>query len=68
MLSGEFSAYAIEKRYIRADGSQVWVQVTVSIVRDEQGDTKYSVAVVEDITERRRAAEALRTSERLAAT
>jgi PAS domain S-box-containing protein len=68
MLAGQFSAYTLEKRYLRPDGSQLWGQVTVSLVRDGQGDAKYMVAVIEDITERRRAAEALRNSERLAAT
>jgi PAS domain S-box-containing protein len=68
MLSGEIPSYTIEKRYIRPDGAQPWAQVTASLVRDSQGDPKYIITVVEDITERRRAEEALRTSERLAAT
>ncbi len=68
MLSGEIASYTIEKRYIRPDGAQPWAQVTASLVRDSKGDPKYIITVVEDITERRRAEEALRTSERLAAT
>jgi PAS domain S-box-containing protein len=68
MLAGQISAYMLETRYIRPDGTQPWAQVTASLVRDPQGDAKYMVAAVEDITERRRAAEALRNSERLAAT
>jgi PAS domain S-box-containing protein len=68
MLSGEISSCTVEKRYVRRDGTQPWVQVTASLVRDVTNDPKYIIAVVEDITERRRAAEALRNSERLAAT
>jgi PAS domain S-box-containing protein len=68
MLSGDLPSYVVEKRYVRRDGSQRWVQVTASLVRDEAKQPKYIVAVIEDITERRRAAEALRDSERLAAT
>jgi PAS domain S-box-containing protein len=68
MLSGEIATYSLEKRYLRPDGTQPWANVTASLVRDENGDPKYIITVVEDITERRRAAEALRTSERLAAT
>jgi PAS domain S-box-containing protein len=68
MLAGQISAYTLEKRYLRPDGMQTWAQVTASLVRDELGDPKYIITLVEDITDRRRAAEALRASERLAAT
>jgi PAS domain S-box-containing protein len=42
-----------EKRYIRGDGSPVWVHVTVSGLRDSQGQWFRSVATIEDITERK---------------
>lgn len=68
MLSGQIASYTLEKRYVHKDGSTPWVQVTASLVRDEEGRPKYIIAAVEDITDRRRAAEALRNSEKLAAT
>jgi len=52
-----------EIRHIHRNGSAVWVRVRVSMVRDAGGSPPYLVACVEDITERRRAAEALRESE-----
>jgi PAS domain S-box-containing protein len=55
--------YEIEKRYIRKDGSVRWVNLGVSAIRDREGKTQSSVAVVLDITERKRAEEALRESE-----
>ncbi|MFL6655254.1 MAG: PAS domain S-box protein, partial [Sulfurifustis sp.] len=47
--------YQIDKRYIRKDGTQVWVNVSASLVRDSDGRPKYCIGTVEDITERRRA-------------
>jgi PAS domain S-box-containing protein len=46
-----------QKRYLRRDGSPVWVVVTVSVVFDESGRPSHLVSVVEDITERRVAEE-----------
>jgi PAS domain S-box-containing protein len=47
-----------EKRYLRKDGSCVWVNVSVSVVRDAaSGAPRHRVAVVQDISEQRRARE-----------
>jgi PAS domain S-box-containing protein len=61
--SGEVQGYEIEKRYRRKDGSEVWVHVTVNAVRDKRGRAVRNTAVIQDITERKRADEALRESE-----
>ena len=53
-----------DKRYLRRDGSRVWVHVTVSSIRDEQGRHLRSIGTVEDISQRKAAEEALRDSER----
>ena len=50
---GELPEYVMEKRYIRKDGSTVWVNLSVSIVRSETNDPLYLVGFVQDITERR---------------
>jgi len=57
MLAGETSARALEKRYIRKDGSTIWANLTLSLVRDATGAPQYFVSVIEDISERRRVEE-----------
>jgi PAS domain S-box-containing protein len=63
LLSGEIETCSVEKRYVRKDGSPVWASVTVSLVRRATGEPRHFIAVVEDITERKHAGEALRVSE-----
>ncbi|MGV0028530.1 PAS domain-containing sensor histidine kinase [Phormidesmis priestleyi] len=55
MLAGMIQTYAIEKRYIHKNGSLVWTHLTVSLVRKVNGDPKYFISVIEDITERKHA-------------
>ncbi len=57
LLEDEVQTYTIEKRYVRRDGSNVWVNLTVSLVRDSSGEPTYFIAVVEDISERKKAEE-----------
>ena len=59
LLAGEKSTFSMEKRYIRPDDSPVWVNMTVSLVREASGDPKYFISVFEDITERKQAEEQL---------
>jgi PAS domain S-box-containing protein len=63
LLSGATGTGSRNKRYIRKDGSVVWVHVKASLLRSEAGEPLHFVGVVEDITERLRAEEALRHSE-----
>ena len=60
---GEIPRYQIEERFIRKNGETIWVQLTVSVLHDEDGNPKYGLGMVEDITERKQAEEALRESE-----
>jgi PAS domain S-box-containing protein len=46
--------YAREKRLLRKDGTQVWIDAFTSAVRDANGRLLYVVSMVEDITERKR--------------
>ena len=57
------SEYQIEKRYVRKDGSIAWANVNVTVLRDATGAPARTIALILDITERRRAAEALAASE-----
>ncbi len=53
MLAGERSAYSMEKRYVRKDGTLVWIDLTVSLVRDDRGAPQYFISVVQDIAARK---------------
>ncbi len=64
LLAGRIGSYSMEKRYIHRSGSVVWVQLTVSLMREPSGEPKYLIAVIEDISERKRTEEALLESER----
>ena len=63
VLAGEFQNYALEKRYIRQDGSRVWVNLTVSLVRKASGEPRYLLSIIEDISQRKQAQETLQESE-----
>jgi PAS domain S-box-containing protein len=63
LLSGEAQTGSQNKRYIRKDGSVVWVHVTASLLRNDSGEPLHFVGVVEEITQRLRAEEGLRRSE-----
>ncbi|HET8912371.1 MAG TPA: PAS domain S-box protein, partial [Ktedonobacteraceae bacterium] len=58
LLAGEFTTSTMEKRYLRADGSTIWNNLTVSLVRDQQGNPDYFISVIEDISERKAIEEA----------
>jgi len=53
LARGELESFRREARYLRKDGSAVWVDSTVSPLRDRSGIVRYFVAVIEDITARR---------------
>jgi PAS domain S-box-containing protein len=63
LMSGKADTYAMEKRYIRKDGAIIWGRLTASIIRDETGAPDYFIAIVEDITARKRVEDAMRESE-----
>src|SRR5262249_55068807 len=64
-LRGEASQYTIEKRYLRKDGSIMWGLVTATMIRDVEGQPLRSVAMIQDITERRQS-EALSQCQKVA--
>ena len=55
LLDQDIETYSMEKRYFRKDKRIVWINLSVSLVRNETGDPKYFIAVVEDITTRKQA-------------
>ncbi len=65
LLRGEIETYSMEKRYVCKDGSIAWVELTASLARDGgTGEPEYFISVIQDITERKRADEALRLRDR----
>ncbi|MHC1711682.1 MAG: PAS domain S-box protein [Solidesulfovibrio sp.] len=60
LLAGEFDRYDIEKRYLRSDGTIVWVHLSVRLIRDEAGRPLYFMPIVQDVTERIRAEQGMR--------
>ena len=64
LLSGEIPSFTMEKRYVRKDGSIVWVNLNVAPLWRPGETPVHHIAIVQDITERKRAEEALRRSER----
>ncbi|HEX5356176.1 MAG TPA: ATP-binding protein [Aquabacterium sp.] len=65
LRSGKLALYRRQKRYLRPDGQTVWAEVTSRVARDEQGRSLYFATVVEDITERKAAEQALKEREAL---
>jgi PAS domain S-box-containing protein len=55
LRDGQTRSFTLEKRYVRKDGSPVWVNLTVSAMREIDAPSKYHIAVVQDITQRRQA-------------
>jgi PAS domain S-box-containing protein len=53
LLSGEIPNYQLEKRFLRGDGSTVWVMYNASTVHDSSGRLLYGIAQVQDITRRK---------------
>jgi len=59
LLGGKRQYFEMEKRYQCKDGNLIWVRVHVSLVSGTQSIPRFLLAIVEDITERKRAEEAL---------
>lgn len=64
LAKGEIDEYAVEKQFVRRDGTPIWAFVAVSAVRDEtDGRPLYFISQLMDIEARRRAEQALELSE-----
>ncbi len=57
MVCGETPNYRMEKRYLRKDGSIVWVNVNMTVINDADGQPVRTMATIEDITQRKRTQE-----------
>ncbi len=57
LISGEISTARYEKRYLRKDGSVIWAYISAAAIRDKDGRYKNMVTYIQDITEKKNAAE-----------
>ncbi|MFP4515417.1 MAG: PAS domain S-box protein [bacterium] len=64
ILDGDLRTHSVEKRLYRKNRSEVWVNLTFSVVMETPGEPKYLISVIEDISRRKRSERALRESER----
>jgi diguanylate cyclase (GGDEF)-like protein/PAS domain S-box-containing protein len=62
LLAGKIDTYSMQKRYYRKGGGLVWVNLTVSLRRSDDGEAQYFIAVVEDISDIKRAEVELRAA------
>lgn len=53
LLKGESTTFSTEKRYVRKNGSSIWINLTVALVRTPAGTPDYLVTIVEDISARK---------------
>lgn len=63
VLAGRLHTYEREQRCRRKDGTAVWVHLSLATARGKDGDPLFLIATLEDVTHRRQAEEALRTSQ-----
>jgi PAS domain S-box-containing protein len=57
LAAGVRDFYRIQKRYLRKDGDTVWADVSVTLVRDGDGNPAFAVGMIENVTDQRRAEE-----------
>jgi PAS domain S-box-containing protein len=62
-LRGQYPLYSADKRYLRKDGTLRWVEVHARLVHHMDGTPRFSIGIIEDITDRKLAEQALRQSE-----
>jgi PAS domain S-box-containing protein len=60
---GEIPSFEIENRYVHKNGEPVWVRKFVSVLHGEEGERTHLIALVTNVTERKRAEEAIKESE-----
>ncbi|VXD07143.1 Diguanylate cyclase [Enterobacterales bacterium 8AC] len=53
LSQGDIPFYQLEKRYLTASGHYIWILLSVSLVREDNGDVKYYIAQIQSIDERK---------------
>lgn len=65
IATGEKKSSMVQKRYVRKDGKVVWGDVCINVVRNSQGSLMYFLAIIQDITERKKSEKELAEAQRL---
>ena len=65
LTAGRIDRWSTEKRYVQRGGGAIWVLVNGAVVRGQHGQVDHLIAHAADITDRRRADDALREASRL---
>ena len=60
VLRGEIDTFQMEKRYVHKDGHIIWALLSVSLVRSLQGEPRFFISQIQDITDRKRAEREIR--------
>ena len=63
LFQGVIPSFTIEQRFLKKNGETIWGRMTASTICDTEGTVLYGLGMIEDITERKRAEEALRASQ-----
>jgi len=63
MIKNKRDIYKAEKALHKLDGSSIWVDLTLSPVRNDSGEVVFIIAMLDDMTQRKKAEEALQRSE-----
>jgi PAS domain S-box-containing protein len=63
LWDGNIAFYSVEKRNISKSGEVVWGQLTTTIVRDKDGDPQYAIGMFQNIGDRKRAEEKVKTDQ-----
>jgi PAS domain S-box-containing protein len=63
LASGRIPSFAQVKRYVRKDGAIIWVNITISPLWAKGDEPDFAMAAIEDVTDRKRAEDALAFSE-----
>jgi PAS domain S-box-containing protein len=61
--TGEIDEVRLEERNIRKDGTVIWIEASVNLIRDAEASPRYYLGIIQDVTARKQAEAALRESE-----
>ncbi|MBZ5585385.1 MAG: PAS domain S-box protein [Acidobacteriia bacterium] len=64
LMAGQLPFYRQEREFHRRDGTAIWTELALALVRDARGRPHYAIAVLQDVTDRKRSEERLREAQR----
>jgi PAS domain S-box-containing protein len=59
---GKLDSYRLQKRYFKKNGELMWANLTVTVLREQEGLPRFTLAMIEDITERKQTEELIQAS------